>query len=165
MAEAVEETMDTADESAADVMMDADDAMEEDAMEEADDAMEEDAMEEDAMDDAAMEDDGADDTAVATTTTTARTTEPFATNNVLLLEEAIDLGTVAPVLRPTDPELLDVVNSTCIDPDLPADVDQFALAELGEFAPPPALVVVQFDATDPTQVIGIFNAEDCSPVG
>ena len=160
MAEAVEETMDTADESAADVMMDADDAMEEDAMEEADDA-----MEEDAMDDAAMEDDGADDTAVATTTTTARTTEPFATNNVLLLEEAIDLGTVAPVLRPTDPELLDVVNSTCIDPDLPADVDQFALAELGEFAPPPALVVVQFDATDPTQVIGIFNAEDCSPVG
>ena len=97
--------------------------------------------------------------------TAERSIEPFATNNLLLLEEAIDLGVVVPVLQPTDPELLDVVNLDCLNPELPPDIDQFAFAELGEFAPPPQLVVVQFDPFDPSQVILIFDAEDCTPVG
>ncbi len=165
------ESFGTADSTAMAESATADDADEavEDAMEEAmeeEEAMEDDAMEEESMDaEDAMEDDDS-ETALTTTTVTAeRSIEPFATNNLLLLEEAIDLGVVVPVLQPTDPELLDVVNLDCLNPELPPDIDQFAFAELGEFAPPPQLVVVQFDPFDPSQVILIFDAEDCTPVG
>ncbi len=169
-ADAVEEVAEAAEESlSADSATMAESATADEAMEEAmddEEAMEGDAMEEEAMEEDAMETEDSDRETAATTTTTQRlSAEPFATNNLLLLEEAIDLGVVVPVLRPTDPELLSVVNPECLNPELPPDIDQFAFAELGEFAPPPQLVVVQFDPFDPSQVILIFDAEDCTPVG
>jgi negative regulator of sigma E activity len=118
----------------------------------ADEAMEADLL----IDDSA--DDVSDDAASAGEDEVLRI---FPTNSPVQLLASIDLGTVAPNLFLSDPELRNSVNPECLAPFTEAAEPTFALSiidgpDISQF------VVIHFDE-DGTNTL--FDAEDCSPVG
>ncbi len=157
-----------------------DDAMEDDAMEE---AMEDD---EEAMeDDEAMEDEDTDfapadevaaeseETATPSTTTTAnglaaRTDELrnlrdlTAVNNLDVLDDLIDLGTIAPKYSAADLATVREVSPECIEPrDGVSMPTPYALANLTLFGGVDRLILVEFADDGSTRVL---DAEDCAPL-
>ncbi len=152
-----------------------DDAMEE-AMEDDEEAMEDDEAMEDEDTDFAPADEVAaesEETATPSTTTTAnglaaRTDELrnlrdlTAVNNLDVLDDLIDLGTIAPKYSAADLATVREVSPECIEPrDGVSMPTPYALANLTLFGGVDRLILVEFADDGSTRVL---DAEDCAPL-
>ena len=88
--------------------------------------------------------------------------EPTVVNSKAVLDSFLDAGIIGPEYFATDPEIVETVNPTCLEPFADDAGEAFALVLVTPAGGPEKLVVVRF-AEDGTTTT--FDAEDCTPVG
>lgn len=125
------------------------------------------AATEEAADDSADAVGGADDAFDApsdaeatTTTTTTDETIPTVSSEAMLVA-LVESGIIGPRFAPTDPEIVLVVESACLEPFASETDESLALALLAPPDEPERTILVHFGA----EQTSILDAEDCSPIG